>query len=104
MNAYHVTTPGVDVAAREARAQKQDERVLELFRECADSMLTASMVFQHFEFLHRSSGHVPILEKSVRRAMSNLSRDGWLIHHKSVHRIGPHGASETFYQYNPEHA
>lgn len=97
--AYHATTPGEDFAARDAKARKQDERVLDLFRDCADSMLTASMVFQHFDYLHKSSGHPRILLTSVRRAMSNLTRDGLLVHHKDIHRIGPHGASETFYQF-----
>ena len=68
--AYHVTTPGEDVAKREASAKKQDERVLDLFRAYSWRMLTASMVYEHFERMHQAHGTPQIMKSSVRRAMS----------------------------------
>lgn len=99
MPAYHATTPGEDFAAREARAQGQQNRVLDYMRS-APVARTAWQVWDHFHDMHVNSGTPDIDIGSVRRSLSNLKNDKKLIRHSTLYRTGPKGATETFYQFN----
>ena len=95
--AYHVTTPGEDVAKREASAQGQDSRVLDFMRSNSAAMFSAWELFGYF----MAEGQ-PIDIGSIRRGLSNWKARGQLIRHDKIYRKGPKGASETYYQYAPD--
>ncbi len=85
MNSYHNTThrSGQQLEIAEASAYTQDQRILKMFERYPGACLTPYQVQVRAQL-----EHVPIT--SVRRAMSNLTRDGHLIKNdiKKTERYG----------------
>lgn len=96
----HVTAP--EAAGGEERARLQDSRVLQLFREVAKDAdaedptagkrLTPSQVLVSWRIVY--GGHSPPIT-SIRRAITNLTARGLLVHYAGDRRPGPHGAMES---------
>lgn len=93
MNHYHNTTEAVDPQLKqyEAKAKSQEEILLAHF----ESMLPAYILLTPTSALERVfSNRVPIT--SVRRALSNLTRDGKLV--KAGKAMGPYGRPENYWK------
>lgn len=77
----------------EKRAGAQDARVLDVFRDRpASARLTPTQVTM--SLLDIGPEPAPLLT-SVRRALSNLTRRGLLVHFPRDRRQGPRGSSES---------
>ena len=90
--AFHVRSHTTlhEAQAGEERAKRGDAAVLALFRP--GQRLTPSQV--HGLFLDECGPPAPLLT-SVRRAITNLTDRGLLIHYPADRRMGPHGARES---------
>lgn len=87
------STTVADALDGEARANRQEQAVLDVFRESPPgTRYTPSQV--HGLLLFDPLGPHPLIQ-SVRRAMTVLTRKGLLVHHPEDRRRGPHGASES---------
>jgi hypothetical protein len=75
--------PAEDVAKGKRSATKQAIVILALFREHPASKLTP------FEVHDRTGLDCPIT--SIRRAMTNLTKDGWLTKNVDQQRMGKYG-------------
>jgi hypothetical protein len=81
----HVTTE--EAAAGEERAATQEAQVLDHFRASSPGRRwTPSEMAFYFPAW-------PIT--SIRRALTNLTARGWLVHFPADRRPGPHGARES---------
>lgn len=96
-----------EVSAGEAKAKRQEGAILEFFRYHDDqgnghhtrwtpSEVHAAIVSMG-QFVHETfRGPRPILPvTSVRRAITNLTTAGLLVHHRADRRPGPYGAKES---------
>jgi hypothetical protein len=95
---YHNTTQesGQQLIEFKDKAKTQDERVLILFKETPLSARTPSSIWQ--AYLEKYVGKNPPLT-SIRRAISNLTRDEKLI--KTPHKsYGIHGRTEYNWKFN----
>jgi hypothetical protein len=72
----------------ERKAQRQEDLVLEWFRAHPGARVTPSEL-KRWEIAARW----PLT--SVRRALSNLTHAGYLVHYKAERRPGPYGANES---------
>lgn len=84
----HVTVE--EALAGERKAQRQDRRVLEVFRP--GQRLTPSQV--HGLLCDETGPPAPLLT-SIRRSLTNLTRRGVLVHYRADRRPGPRGARES---------
>jgi hypothetical protein len=94
-NSYHVRSHQTvaEVQAGESRAAAQDTRVLEVFRARGRGRrLTPSRV--HGYMCDECGPRAPLLT-SIRRALTNLTRRGLLVHYKGDRKDGPRGATES---------
>ena len=82
--------PADEAIALEAKAKRQDARVLAVFRP--GRTLTPSQV--HGYLCDECGPRAPLLT-SIRRALTNLTRRGLLQHHPRDRRPGPRGARES---------
>lgn len=82
----HVTVSEAEEGER--RAQRQEDLLLEWFRSYPDARPTPSELWM----IEICKGW-PLT--SVRRALSNLTRAGYLVHYKADRRPGPYGANES---------
>jgi hypothetical protein len=80
----HVTVP--EALAGEKRAKRQEDAILEFFRLRPCERFTPSEVSERFP-------DWPLT--STRRAMTNLSKAGYLTHYKADRKPGPFGAAES---------
>lgn len=96
---YHVRSHQTvaEVLAGEAKAQRQEDIVLEWFKGHPTIRATPSEVWR-WEVL----GTWPLT--SVRRAITNLTKRGWLVHYKADRRPGPYGANESTWGLAPMEA
>ena len=88
MNAsFHNTTDlsGGELGASEAKAVKQEDIVIDFFRRYPDKEFTPWEVLESCPHMK----HTPIT--SVRRAMTNLTKDGLLVKTQNK-RVGTYGA------------
>ena len=87
---YHNSVPvqGQLLFNYESKAQSQEDEVLQLFKSFRE--LTPSQAWVSFKHLN-----VPIT--SIRRAISNLQCDGYLIK-TELKRIGEYGRPESIYR------
>lgn len=90
----HVTA--IEAQEGEARAKRQEDVILALFQRLR-CRLTPSEVW--FDDCCWNRGW-PLT--SVRRALSNLTRRGLLIHYKADRRPGPMGSKESAWGLAPE--
>lgn len=82
-----------EALALEKRANGQDKRVLAVFQTCARGRaLTPSQVRAYL--CNETDPPAPLLT-SIRRALTNLTKRGLLVHHKADRRPGPHGSKES---------
>jgi hypothetical protein len=81
----HVTAE--EAAAGEARALGQEAAIL------GDFLIWGPLARVTPSELHRYFPDLPIT--SIRRALTNLTKRGRLIHYKADRRPGPHGAAES---------
>lgn len=81
-----------EALAGEARAQRQEAVLLEWFR--AGDLLAAGLRWTPSEIHNRPAFRTWPLT-SVRRALTNLTARGYLVHHKADRRQGPRGARES---------
>jgi len=82
--------PAAEALALEARAMRQDTRVLAVFRP--GRTLTPSQV--HGYLCDECGAPAPLLT-SIRRALTNLTRRGLLVHYPRERRDGPRGSTES---------
>lgn len=90
---YHVTTPlttGQEIAAIWS-AREQNDAVISIFRAHPRRMSPSEV-----HSLGVARGLTWLLT-SVRRSMTNLSRDGALVHYRWLHKPGPYGRPETLW-------
>lgn len=80
----HVTVP--EALAGEKKAKRQEDAILDYFRLRPVQRFTPSEVAAQFP-------QWPLT--SVRRAMTNLSKAGALVHYPADRRPGPYGAAES---------
>lgn len=102
-NVYHITTPITEsqLIGAQRVAKAQEERILALFRANPHSSLSPRQVEKALTRLHNEhGGPMPPLLTSIRRALSNLTRDGALVHHKTLHVTGPYRMPETLWGLN----
>ena len=86
-----------EALAGEARAGRQERRVLAWMRaEPRASRWTPTDVWRA---LGGDDGFGP--KTSVRRALTNLTARGLLVHHREDRRPGPHGARESCWSLAP---
>lgn len=95
LRSYHVRSHQTadEAVAGEKRAGRQDQRILEVFRSYAHGRrLTPSQV--HGLLCDETGPPAPLLT-SIRRALTNLTASGKLVHYPADRREGPHGAKES---------
>lgn len=87
---YHVRShqTAAEVQAGEANANRQEDTVLGWFKTHPAVRVTPSE-FWRWEVVAKW----PLT--SVRRALSNLTRQGWLVHYRADRRPGLYGANES---------
>ena len=97
---FHITTQITQhqLIGAQRVAMAQEERILALFRSRPYDMLSPRQVMRALQRIATEHGgpDAPMLN-SVRRAMSNLTRDGALIH-TTCTVDGPYGRPETQWQ------
>lgn len=84
--------PADEALARETAAGRQERRILAVFQHRPGACLTPSQVRG---LLCDECGPQAPLLTSVRRALTNLTTRGKLVHHETDRRPGPHGAKES---------
>lgn len=87
---FRSSVPVEEALATEARAGRQDRRVLAVFR--SGDRLTPSQV--HGLLCDETGPPAPLLT-SIRRSLTNLSKRGLLAHYPGDRRPGPRGSSES---------
>jgi Fe2+ or Zn2+ uptake regulation protein len=91
---YHISSPATslqEALAGEKRARGQEALVLALFQALDGEHLTPSEVCNKI-----NQGRIkPILLWSVRRAITNLTTRGLLVHHKHDRRPGPYTSLQS---------
>lgn len=90
---YHITTPlttAQEIAAIWS-AREQNTAVMSIFR-----MHPRRMSPSEVHAIGLARGRTWLLT-SVRRSMTNLSRDGALVHYRWLHKPGPYGRPETLW-------
>lgn len=96
MTHYHNTTEAVDPQLKqyEQKAKSQEDKILAYFESHLDDyvLLSPTLVLRHI-----FNNTVPIT--SVRRALSNLTRDGFLQMSGKV--MGPYGRPEHYWRLVP---
>jgi len=94
---YHVRSHQTvaEVVSGEGKARRQEDRVLGWFQAHPTARVTPSELW-------RWEGVARLPLTSVRRALSNLTTQGWLRHYKSDRRPGPYGANESTWGLAPQ--
>ncbi len=90
-HSYHTTTPLThdQLIGAQWMARVQEERVLSIFRANPDSLFSPRQIWKLMIDLHKKNiGPEPMELGSIRRSMSNLTRDGFLIHYEQLHIPG----------------
>lgn len=92
---YYQKTPlSRDEAIAAVRdAKRQEDAVLAFFRAAPAGMFSPSQVFAACE---RQGKHWPLT--SIRRAITNLTSAGALVHLRDMTRPGPYGKPETLWR------
>lgn len=99
LRSFHIGQPGGHASIDEAldgerAAQRQEDMILGWFRQCEEAVPGARARWTpsdvHSEHPFR---YWPIT--SVRRALTNLTTRGLLLHHRTDRRPGPYGAKES---------
>lgn len=96
LRSFHTRRQPVGVGealAGEARAQRQEEAVLAIFREVDQPRLTPSQVLAAWPVVIGRS-NVPLLT-SIRRALTTMTARGLLVHYPRDRRPGPYGSPES---------
>ena len=99
VSSFHPRLENVTEAmAGEARAQRQEEAVLWWFQAC-DKVIPGVRWTPSAVHEEQSFRMWPIT--SVRRALTNLTTKGLLVHHRTDREVGPLGSKESKWSLAP---
>ena len=95
MNTFHNTihAKGIELQKLIVNAKRQEDKILRFFYE------NAGKGFTPFDVQKRMNLNAPIT--SVRRAITNLTRDEYLVK-MEVKKSGPYGVANHYWKLDPE--
>ena len=79
------------------QAESQEEQIFSIFWECEPKPFTPSEIMNELNFRRTKEEQHPYPITSIRRAMTDLTKDGKLVKMNKV-TVGPYGKSEHYWK------